>query len=283
MNWLHDMNNALKHIEKHLLEDITLDEIAKTANASSSHFARMFSFATNMSVFEYIRLRRLTLAAADLKSNDDKIIELAYKYGYETPEAFSKAFKRLHGISPSKVKEYRGGLQAIPPLSFSVVVKGEEPMEYKIIEKKSFDVVGVKRRISKENGANYTTIPKFWDEVMVDGSFDKIQKNAGSLGTMGIITNFNEETNNFDYYIASEGNTIKGLDVEVLNIPDGKYAVFSAVGQLPESIQTVWKKIYSEFFPATQYEHAGTAELEVYLPGDPSKENYRSEVWIPVK
>lgn len=156
-------------------------------------------------------------------------------------------------------------------------------MDYKIVEKTAFHIVGVKRRIRTEDNANFKEVPKFWNDVMDDGTFQILSAAAGPLGTMGVITNSNEETGTFDYYIAIEGQELPNTQYVTTEISAGKYAVFTAIGPLPEGIQKAWQQIYSEFFPATPYEHTGAAELEVYLPGDPSQMDYKSEIWIPIK
>jgi len=283
MNTAKQMNEAITYIEKHLLEEISLEDISQSIYTSKFHFARMFNFLTGMTVFEYIRNRRLTKAVQDLRKSM-RVIDVAYKYGYETPESFSKAFKRLHGVSPSKVKHYTGVLKVVPALSVHLVLKGEEKMEYRIVDKDKIHIVGLKRSITTVDNQNFKLIPAFWDEVMEDGSFQKINKYANDLGTMGVITNYNESSHSFDYYIAIEGQSIEGFDQAVTTeIAPAKYAIFTSKGPLPNSIQDTWQKIYSEFYPATDYKHAGTAEFEVYMTGDSSQEDYECEIWIPIK
>lgn len=155
-------------------------------------------------------------------------------------------------------------------------------MNYKIIKKEAFPIQGYKRKITTKNGENFKLIPAFWDEVMSNGSFDKLLNKAGNLGVVGVITDFNMNLGEFDYYIGIEGTQSDGEFFSTV-IPEGDYAVFQAIGPLPESIQAVWKKIPSEFFEVTDYEHRGTAELEVYYPGNTQDEDYVSEIWIPVK
>lgn len=282
MNWIKQINDTLNYIEDHLYEDVTLDRLAEICICSKSHLSKMFLMTTGMGIMEYIRGRRLTKAVVDLK-RERKVIDVALDCGYETPEAFTKAFKKFHKIPPSKVAHYEGSLQAMMPLSFSLEVKGDVPMNYKIMNKEAFDVVGIKKSVTTEDGANFKIIPAFWQEVMMDGSFEKIAKSSGPLGTMGVMKDYNPETGIFNYYIACEGQAVEGLETETFQVPQGKYAVFTSVGPLPEAIQATTKKIYSEFFPGTEYEHAGTVELEVYLPGDTSKDDYTCEIWVPVK
>ncbi|MFL0251996.1 effector binding domain-containing protein [Clostridium neuense] len=283
MNWIADMNNALDYVEQNLDKDIASEDVAKASHMSKFHFLRIFKILTGFTVGDYIRERRLSLSAKDVVSSELKIIDIAYKYGYETPEAFAKAFKRLHGVSPSEARKNRKNLKAIPPISFQITVKGEEKMNYKIEVKESFKVVGITRRFNSKNGDNFRGIPKFWDEVCKSGKYDILERNQGKLGVMGVCSNFNMETQDFDYSIVVEGDKLCGIDnYSVIEVPKLSFAVFESIGPMPDALQEVTRRIFSEWFPATKYEHADGPEFEVYLPGDMQAKDYRSEVWIPV-
>lgn len=283
MNWIENMNNALEYIEENIERDITSDEIAKVAYSSKFHFLRIFYMLTGMNLGEYIRKRRLSLAAKDIMSSKMKIIDIAYKYGYETPEAFTKAFKKLHGISPSAARKEGKNLKAIPPMSFQITVKGEKRMDYKISKKNGFEIAGVSIRTTNKDGVNFKEIPEFWKESMENGIYEKLEKNAGRLGVLGVCYGEDLEQMEFSYMIAIEGEKVEGLDnYEVLKVPSCTWAIFESIGPLPGAMQKVWKAIFSEWFPAIKYEHANAPELEVYLPGDPNSEDYKCEIWIPV-
>lgn len=283
MNWIGDMNDVLKYIEENICNEISTDDICKIAHMSKFHFLRIFNILTGITLGEYIRQRRLSLAVKDVVSSELKIIDIAYKYGYETPEAFTKAFKKLHKISPSEARKNKKNLKAIPPLSFQIIVKGEERMNYKIESKEALKVAGVSRKITTKNGENFKIIPKFWNEVCESGQYDILEKSQGKLGVIGMCYDFKMEAEEFKYMIAVEGTKVKGLEAcTEFQIPALTWAIFESVGPIPNAIQEVTKKIFSEWFPATKYEHADGPELEVYLPGNPNAEDYRAEVWIPV-
>lgn len=283
MNWIKDMNEALEYIEQNLENSISSEDVARKAHLSKFHFLRIFNILTGMTLGEYIRQRRLSLAVREVVSTKHKIIDIALKCGYETPEAFTKAFKKLHNMSPSEARKTKKNLKAFPPLSFQIIVKGEEKMNYKIVKKEQFKVAGIKTHVTNNNGENFKIIPRFWDEIEKDGSRSILEKNKGKLGIMGICYNFNMETNEFDYIIAIEGDNIHGLEnYDVVNIKSNTFAIFESIGSMPNAIQDVWKRIFAEWFPATKYEHADGPELEVYYPGDPSSNQYKSEVWIPI-
>lgn len=283
MNWIGDMNKALEYIEENIENDISSDDVAQVAHLSKFHFLRMFDMLTGTTLGQYIRQRKLSIAVKDVVSTNLKIIDIAYKYGYESPEAFTKAFKKLHNICPSEARKNKENLKAIPPISFQITVKGAKRMNYKIIIKEEFKVAGVSKHIGTKNGENFKMIPKYWDEICEQGIYKRLEQNKGNLGVLGICYNFDKELGEFDYIIAIEGETVEGLEnYEVVNIPKHSWAIFESIGPMPGAIQDVIRRIYAEWFPATKYEHAGGPELEVYLPGDTSADDYKCEVWIPV-
>ncbi|CRK82110.1 AraC family transcriptional regulator [Neobacillus massiliamazoniensis] len=286
MGWVESLQKAIDYIEEHLLENITIENIAKQANVSPFHFQRTFSILTDISIGEYIRRRRLSLAAQELAHTSSKIIEIALKYGYDTPEAFTKAFRRQHGITPSQVRNYSGMLNSYNRLMIQVSLKGAEPMKYKVLEKESFQVVGVKREFSGANGENLSGIPKMWDDVHADGTNDLlVSLNNGEIkGVLGVcVGKPNTQPQLIDYWIATDfkGDVPEGL--LQLEIPAAKWGVFEVHGAMPDAMQKAWKQIFSEWFPSSHYEHAGSPELEVYSDGDPWSPDYYSEIWIPVK
>ncbi|MGE8203582.1 AraC family transcriptional regulator [Heyndrickxia sp. NPDC080065] len=286
MGWVESLQKAINYMEEHLLEDITIEDVAKQANASVFHFQRIFSILTDVSVGEYLRRRRLTLAAEEISRTDAKVIDLAYKYGYDTPEAFTKAFRRQHGVTPSESRKGIGKLQSYNRLMIQVNLKGAEPMNYRIVERDAFQVVGIKREFSCENGENHVGIPKFWDEVNENGTDDTLfQLNNGQIkGVLGVcIDKSKDQPGKMDYWIAAEhkGEVPDGL--LKYDIPASKWAVFEVHGPMPHSMQNTWKQIFSEWFPSSGYKHAGTPDLEVYTDEDPFSPDLYSEIWIPVK
>lgn len=286
MAWVESIQKSINYIEDHLLEDITIEKIAKQANASVFHFQRAFTMLTDVSIGEYVRRRRLTLAVKELSKTNCKIIDVAYKYGYDTPEAFSKAFRRQHGVAPSEARRYIGKLKLYERLTIQVILKGAEPMKYNVVERDHFQVVGVKREFSIVNGENLANIPRFWEEVNSDGTSERLARlNNGTIkGLLGVCAAAGnlESKQAMDYWIAVDydGDTPEGM--ATLEIPASKWVVFEVHGPMPKAMQTAWKEIYSEWFPTSGYEHAGIPELEVYSEGDPFRTDYYSEIWIPV-
>jgi len=143
MDWLERMNSAMNYIETNLADNISYDDIAQIACCSTYHFQRMFPFLTGISLSEYIRRRRLTSAAIELQTTDVKVIDVALKYGYQSPEAFARAFKNLHGIMPTSAREQGVSLKAYPRISFHISIKGDVEMNYRIEQRGAFEMFGV--------------------------------------------------------------------------------------------------------------------------------------------
>ncbi|TYR74676.1 AraC family transcriptional regulator [Rossellomorea vietnamensis] len=282
MEMLLRMNECIGYIEENLQGTIEMEELARLTYSSKFHFQRMFNMLTGFTVAEYIRKRRLTLAAQELSNSGAKVIDVALRYGYETPESFSKAFRRAHGVSPSQVRNQEVSLKAFPRISFQIQLKGEKEMNYRIVEKEGFKAAGIGKKVSAANGENNKEIPVLWDEVNRKGLDREICEAAGAKDLLGICMEFDHPKEEFTYFIGA--HTDKPQEkFEVKEIPASTWAVFESVGPMPQAIQNVWQRIYSEWFPSTGYEHGGGPEFELYPPGDIDDENYRCEVWIPIR
>ncbi|WP_186575982.1 AraC family transcriptional regulator [Aquibacillus kalidii] len=285
MNGIQHLSNCIDYIEARLDQEIDVDTLATIFCSSKFHFLRMFRMITGFTVAEYVRNRRLTLSAGEIITHDMKIIDVALKYGYETPESFSKAFRKLHGISPTQAKRKATNLKAFPPLSFQIKVKGEESMDYNIKETNSFQVIGKELRVTTRNGENFRRIPQFWDEFNNSETAKVLEKQIGLLGMLGICMEFAPDQEEFTYFIGVEKGGYHYSDgLVVKEIPKTTWAVFPVVGAMPDAIQETTKRIYSEWFPATGYKHAGSPEIEVYPDQKESihSSNYRTEIWIPI-
>jgi len=283
VEWLERMNRAVEVMEGCLEGGFDVDAAARAACSSTFHFQRLFHVITGVTVSEYLRRRRLTLAAQELASGHGRVIDTALKYGYDTPESFSKAFRKMHGVSPTAARKAGVRLKAFPRLSFQVYLKGERDMDYRIVEKGAFKVVGKSIRVSCRDGENFMRVPQFWRESEKDGTVGRLDTLTGPLGMFGICMEFNQPQEEFTYMIGVEkpkGALPAGL-VEK-EIPAASWAVFDSVGPMPGAVQEMWKRIFSEWLPATGYEHADAPELEVYPTGNTGDADYRCEVWIPI-
>lgn len=282
MDWLGRMNNAMDYIETHLSENIDYDQVARIACCSTYHFQRMFSFITDVPLSEYIRRRRLTLAAFELQSRELKVIDIAFKYGYESPEAFSRAFKKMHGVMPMSARDKGVQLKAYPRMSFHISIKGDREMNYRIEKKEAFEMFGVSTVINIADA--FVEIPAFWGKCIPDGTVDRIRVAAG-LGENGQIhaVLYNHRQDAFSYMIGYN-LPLSGMpdEFEKLSVPPLTYAIFST-GLYPDGqgdIHGLWKRIWGEWFPTCNYEQIAGPEFEMtYERGN---NMYEMEIWIPV-
>lgn len=282
MNWLQAMVTSIDYIEDNITEELHVGEIAKQASASPFYYQRMFMVLTNMSVQTYIRNRRLTLAAMELQTSDIKVIDLALKYQYDSSESFSRAFKKVHGVSPSAVRKNKEPIKAFLKLAIQVSLKGDVPMDYRFETKEAFSFYGLSKNFSTVDGANFREIPVWWQEVMKDGSFDKMITAKENDSSLGVCMPMNPDVDtDFDYVIgAFADEKVDGYDL--YTVPEHEWAIFELRGPMHETIQPTWKRIFSEWFPQTGYKHANLPELEVYLGGDINANDYYMEIWIPI-
>ena len=291
MEWTERMSAAVDYIENNLTGEVDFHEAARKANCSPFHFSRIFTIVTGVTLSEYVRRRRLTLAASELSHGKAKVIDVALKYGYDSPDAFTRAFRNVHGITPMAAREPGVQLVAYPRIFFQIVLTGGKDMDYQIIEKPAFEVVGEIKKISTVNNVNFIEVPRFWDEFIEKGHIDTLmdlsQCKPGPVtgaSDIGICIPIKNTMDAFTYMIAIEkpDKEIPG-EFEILTIPEATWAVFESIGPMPDAIQKVWKGIFQEWFPSTGYKHAEKPELEVYFPGDPQSPDYRCQVWIPIK
>jgi AraC family transcriptional regulator len=287
MDSLKNMNGAIKFIEENLTNEIDFKEVARLAYCSEYHFKRMFSFLAGISLSEYIRRRRLTLAAFELKNNNIKVIDIAIKYGYSSPDSFARAFQHLHGITPSEARSNGHSLKAYPPMSFQLSIKGGSEMNYRIEEKEAFRIIGIKKRVPIIfNGVN-PEIASMWkslDEKTINEL--KNLSNVEPLGLLSASANFSEgrleEKGELDHYIGAATTRECPDNLTQLNVDASTWAVFEAVGPFPETLQNVWGRIYSEWFPSSHYEQREGPEILWNENKDITSPTFRSEIWIPV-
>jgi AraC family transcriptional regulator len=248
----------------------------------------MFMVVLGNTPAEYVRKRRLTLAARELTSTDAKVIDIALKYGYDSPDSFARAFRNVHGIAPQAARAPGVTLTAFPRISFSITLKGDSDMDYRIIEKPAFEILGRSRKFHTKNGENFIKIPQFWHEYMETDEYKTLMDLPE--GKLGVVTGgqclgvcFGGEECNWDpfsYGIGIEKPAKKSaIKFEVIAVPAASWAVFDCT---LDNLQDVTKRIFSEWFPSTGYEHASAPEIEVYLPGEFANTAMKCQIWIPV-
>ena len=292
MDWSQRLNAALEYLENTQSEP-DLERAAALAHCSLFHFLRMFEVVSGLTAGEYSRRRRLSRAAIDLAAGQERVIDVAFRYGYESPEAFAKAFKRLFGITPSEARGPGAPLTTWPPLRVAAVLEGSQEMRFRIVENEGLTVAGWALRTSCLMDKNQHEIPRFWTENLAAGRVQALARWSVSLGHVGLCCEWDRGRGELTYVI--------GVDVAAdrAPLPEGTrefrllpatYAVFESVGPMPHTIQNVWRRAFHEWFPTSGWEHAGSPDFEVYprFPaddprGDVASPQCYSEVWIPIR
>lgn len=276
MEWIERLNEAIAYIEEHLTGELDYEQLGRIACCSSYHFQRMFTYMAGIPLSEYIRRRRMSLAAVDLQGRGMQVIDVAGKYGYSSPTAFNRAFQSIHGVPPSAVKSGGAAVKAFPPITFKITVKGAEEMEYRIETKEAFRIVGVSVPLDQDIEKNFEVIPQKWQEVSMDGTLQKLAGMMETPGVLGVSTC--NDTEPWRYYIAvSTSREKNGLEEYI--VPAATWAIFSGSGT-NQTIQELERRIVTEWLPTSGYEYGSAPDVEVYLNPDP--QNARYEVWIPV-
>lgn len=279
MEWIERLNESLLYIEEHLTDEIDYEQLGRIACCSAYHYQRMFTYMAGVTLSEYIRRRKMSLAAVDLQGTDAKVIDIAEKYGYHSPTAFNRAFQGVCGIAPSALKTEGVSVKTYPPITFKIIVKGAEEMNYRIETKDAFRIVGVSAPLHKELEENFMIVPKMWGDAAANGTIPKLaaMMDTPVKGLLGVsICNDAED---WRYFIAvASTKECDGFDE--YTVPASTWAVFPG-SSTNQSVQELEQRIVTEWLPTSGYEYANAPDIEVYLNPDPQNAQY--EVWIPIK
>ena len=287
MDWLKGMSHVIANIEDNLTKQISYAELSRIVGCSVYEFSRIFSFMTGMSVSEYIRRRRLSQSVFDIQNTSDKIIDIALKYRYESPTSFAKAFKELHGTTPSDARKTGVSLKTYPPISFVLTIKGVNEMEFRIEKRDSFQIMGLIGCENMDCRPNCgDTLPSLWRDFMDNYNQRLWNNDAPSYYTAPLW-----QVGAYDFE-ATDGQAIIGAEykgempdgMSLKTIPAATWAVFtitspSSVPHVPEA----WARILTEWFPVSQYKRDENApSMEVFPDGDAGSIDYKWEIWMPV-
>lgn len=294
MEWLTSIRSAIDYIEEHIYEDINVASVAKVVYLSKMFLDKGFSVITGYTITEYIRYRRLYLAALELINTKKNVLDISLEFFYDTPESFTKAFTRFHGVTPTNVRKGAPARRFLP-MHLSLNITGGSNMNYKITKMFPFKVIGFERTFS--SATSQKEIPAFWDEIC-----EKYTKNIyngnppanpyekavidNCIGEYGICID-DLDGGNFRYLIAGKyagGEVPEGMTL--YEFPMGEWAVFDCVGPMPEALQALTNKIFGEWLPKnTEYELSGNASVEWYdcVNGETTDADYHSAVWLPIK
>lgn len=288
MDWITGISKAIDYIEEHITEPTDYARAAKEACSSPFNFQRVFALLCGYTLGDYVRMRRLTLAGEALLSTDAKVIDVALKYGYDSPESFSRAFTRFHGVSPSAVRK-GAAIRSFSRICVKLILTGGSIMEYRIEKKQAAKIICRSREFTKP-GDDYTNreIPEFWNECGRDGSIQKlcgyIKDSAQFKGLLGVCFSTEMTDSGFPYGIGAEyDGESDPQDFEIVEIPAYTYAVFTVRGRMPDAFRETYRKICTEFFPQSGYEYGNGVEIEAYPSADVQNPDYTCEIWIAVK
>lgn len=280
MEWVKRLNQSITYIEEHLTDEkIDYHRMGQIAGCSSYHFQRMFTYMAGITLSEYIRRRKMSLAAVDLQESSETVLDIAQKYGYQSPTAFNRAFQSIHGLAPSAVRTGGVSVKSFPAIAFTISIKGAEELNYRIEKKDSFRITGISAPLFQEIGENFAVVPNMWSKAAEEGTVERLahMMDAPPWGLLGVSVCDDQEQ--WRYYIAVS-SAKQYQDFEEYIVPASTWAIFSGTGT-GQSIQLLEKRIITEWLPTSGYEYANAPDIEVYLNSDPEHAEY--EVWIPVR
>ena len=294
MNWIAAMQQAIGYMEEHLLEEINYEVVARQVHISSYEFHRAFSFLTGMTANAYIRSRRLSLAGRELMESDAKITDIALKYGYETPESFTKAFTRFHGVAPRVARDSAAKLVLFNPLAVRISLEGGKSMDYRIVQTEAKRFIALVRSFSNEiiNDEENHEIPDFWAECQEKKRLMPIYdlRPEGKRDLYGLCSPCREGENAFEYGIgmlvdadtaAFDAAQLEQAGFRIWDVKPGTYVVFDCIGDNGDCIRETWSRFYKEFLPQMGYEAETETDYELYF--DQGRKGLFCELWIPVK
>ena len=289
MDMMKNLNAAIDYVEKNLCSELNIDEAARIACVTTDSFMRFFSYITDMTLKEYVRRRRLTLAAEDLKNRNNRIIDVAVKYGYDSADAFSRAFAKQHGITPNFYRKNGGTLTIYPPASFHIVIKGARKMKFKIIKTDAFKVFGVSKEFDRQMYKNREELREFmwtgrFDDVpgkLCEGQWNQKENVSYNGKWYGIWKNGR-------YMIAREEKAVKSTDFESFVIPADTYVVFETErgGYAGAELPRLFELIFDSWLPTSKYKLKSDLIIEVYhlwTNREERKKKRYYEVWLPVE
>lgn len=294
MEWISAIQQAIAYMEEHLLEEINYEDVAKYVHTSNYEFHRAFSFLSGMTANAYIRNRRLSLAGREIVETNTKITDIALKYRYETPESFTKAFTRFHGIAPKHAREESAKLVLFNPLVIKITVEGGKSMDYRIVQTKEQKFIAMVRSFQDEiiNDEENHEIPDFWGECHSKNLVEPIRnlRPEGKRDLYGLCSPTKEGKDTFEYGIGvlidEDATDFDAEEMEkagycIWDVKPGTYVVFECFGEDGDCISDTWAKFYKEFLPQMGYEAVEATDYEIYF--EKGRKGLFCELWIPVR
>nr|WSZ96683.1 AraC family transcriptional regulator [Streptomyces sp. NBC_00857] len=283
---LERLNQALEYVDSHLAQRIEVSELARIAVTSEYHFRRMFSALAGISLSEYIRRRRLTVAGAEVLAGERTLLEIAVRYGYTSGEAFARAFRAMHGVGPGEARRTGAALHSQPRMSFRLIIEGSSSMRYRVVEKDRFQVVGKKVRVPLVHEGMNPAIADFIRSID-KATLRRItelsdQEPEGIVAVSDNLDPSRAEGTELDYYHGVVTEAAVPEDLDALTVPAGSWAVFENSGQFPQALQYLWRDVFTQWFPSNPYRsRPGPEILRTRLSPDGAEAE--AELWIPVE
>ncbi|MEU1247582.1 AraC family transcriptional regulator [Micromonospora arida] len=280
------LNEAMAYIERHLDQKIEVAELARIALTSEYHFRRLFSALAGMPLSEYIRRRRLTVAGADVLAGERTLLDVAVHYGYGSAEAFARAFHAVHGVGPGEARRTRAALRAQPRMSFRLTVEGSGSMEYRIVDKDAFALVGRKARVPLVHEGMNPAIVAFIRSIdretteRIEALSD--QEPKGIVNVSDNLADSRQEGTELDYWHGVVTSAAPPEDLDALPVQAGSWAVFTTSGAFPQAVQFLWRDVFTQWFPSNPYRSRPGPEISrVRVSADGTQAD--AELWIPVE
>lgn len=283
MRWNEKLQIIIDYVEQHLQreqEKVNMEEIQRIADCSGSFFQKVFSYTTGISFAEYLRFRKMTLAGYDLQSSDVKIIDLSYKYGYDSPTSFTRAFQQFHGISPKEARNTGASLRVFAKMK----LLAEQQHVWEIKQISEMRLVGKSIRISRDEEQNRIKIPGFWNECQRDGSFTKmiLMDQREPKGLFGLFETCDRDSDEGQYFIMAASNSPAPEGFVEKLLPASTWAIFDCRGSVPAAIQQGWRYLEQEWIVKYPFRHGPLPEIEWYSDRNPYADDYLSQIWIPI-
>nr|WP_202121279.1 AraC family transcriptional regulator [Streptomyces sp. BA2] len=283
---LERLNQAMEHIEARLDQRIDVADLARTAVTSEYHFRRLFSALAGMPLSEYIRRRRLTVAGAEVLAGERTLLEVAVRYGYSSGEAFARAFRGMHGVGPGEARRDGATLRSQPRMSFRLIVEGSSSMQYRVVDRDEFRVVGRKARVPLVHEGMNPAIAEFIRGIGQEtlGRIESLsdQEPQGIVSVSDGLDPSRAEGTELDYWHGVVSRAEAPDDMDVLTVPAGAWAVFESEGPFPQTLQYLWRDVFTQWFPSNPYQsRPGPEILRTRLSDDGTRAD--AELWIPVE
>lgn len=277
MNMMQSFNDTIDYLETVLDDEVDEKKVTQLSGYSYPMFSRLFSILTDVTLSEYLRSRRLTEAAMTVRDTEEKIIDIAFKYGYESSDSFGAAFKTFHGCTPSEVRNGKP-FKLFSRARLALTIRGGKSMNITIQKKKACTVAGI-----NEQNIHSSLCPGVWDKLYAKYSHDELAR-LGEGQSVGVCHDV-ENPSTINYmagYIVADAEHAISMGLDVLNIEEAEYAIVALTGSVPACIHNGWKYAMEVFFPQHGYVHSGSPDFEYYHEGNMDREDYKMELWIPI-